>query len=1087
MKSSESYPLLLETLQDVRGQWRRNKILEGALLAFAGAAVVVAALVAVDNWFQPGAVGRLLLAAVLWGGLIAALLALVVRRFLEDRRDDFFAALVERQHPELRNQLINALQLGRGDQHGFSPGLIQAIVHDAGKATADMDMSDSIDRRPARRAAWIALAGLLVVGGYAVAFPPEFGASLFRVLLPISDIAPYTRTHIKSVDPGKAVTRVPEGQSLTVEVRVDGVIPAAATLYHRADGGAWKDDAMPAEGTAGAFRATLAHVIESFDYYVAAGDARSPVYRVEAVKPPRVESLTLTYTFPAYLGKLAEQVADSGGAVVAVAGTTVALELKASKPLIRAELRPVGVEPLALEKQGDDRTWSCTFVVWAANAHASPGIAGQKLIAPTTYLIHMEDGDNTPNDSASRPIMALPDLAPRVVLHDHGSRPGPDSSAPLTVDATDDHGLAGVRLLYRVNDEENVRELAKRAFTERNHDQDKWEYSWSLSASGLKARDKVEYWAEATDHNNVTGPGKTESRHLAFEVLDPKEIAEKLNLSIHDYARELESLLKRQTINRTQTADHAPLVGPAKEQAGIRADAGKLALVMENDHLPVTTIVQALDDLVAGSMADAVKLLESGRDTNKESIKDDFRARSLPVQDKIIAALRAMVTRLQNNERARDALKKMEKKDPEAHKKLVSVLAEMIRHLDELLKDETQVAGKFEKLPTKNPNEVKDDEALKALKALDDLAKSTQKWAKGSVGELPKLAEGFVDDFNLRKEANKVYEEVEKAAQRAKAETIPVAAEDLGAGLATKMKEDLESWLPDSPDNAKWVLEEPPNGKKMKIPEMPLPKSLEDLIGDLLQKADEFDKDADDVTSAWADNLDQAGWGVADGPISSFSAKGKTGNDLPNKNEMNGRSGAGRRGQSTGQMVGDTSKTLPGRPTPARLDNSKFEPGNLKKDSDEIPNGATGGGKKDGAGKIGLQGDVPPDFVKDMGRLAAKQTGVREKAEKVARKLDTMGVSSSRLTQSIELMKSIEKDLADGKYEDAARKRREAMGKMRSAFSDVDHATAEEINRARDLSPQLRGELLQSSEEAYPPGYEGLLKSYYKSLSVGDK
>ncbi len=902
-----------------------------------------------------------------------------------------------------------------------------------------------------------------------------------------SATSPYTRTHIKSVEPGKAVTRVPVGQSLTGVVRVDGVIPTVATLYHRADGGAWKDDSMSAEGPAGTFRVTLAHVIESFDYYVAAGDARSPVFRVEAVKPPRVESLTLTYTFPAYLGKPAEHVADSGGAVVAVTGTMVALELKASKPLIRAEVRPVGVEPLALEKQGDDRTWGCSFVVWASNAHAAPGITGRPLTAPTTYLIHMEDGDNTPNDAASRPITAVPDLAPKVVLHDHGPRPGPDSVVPLAVDATDDHGLAGVRLLYRVNGEETVRELAKRNFAELNHDQDKWEYLWSFSASGLKARDKVEYWAEAVDHNNITGPGKAESRHLAFEVLDPKEIAEKLNLSIHDYARELEALLKRQTINRAQTADHAPLVGPAKEQADIRTEAGKLAQAMENDHLPVTTIIQALDDLVAGDMADAVKLLESGRDAAKESIKDDFRARSLPVQDKIIAALKALVTRLQNNERARDELKKIEKKDPEAHKQLVGVLTEMIKHLDELLKDETQVAGKFEKLPTKNPNEVKDDEGLKALKALDDLAKQTQKWAKGSVGELPKLAEGFVDDFNLRKEANKVYEEVEKAAQRAKAETMPVAAEDLGAGLATKMKEDLESWLPDSPDNTKWVLEEPPNGKKMKIPEMPLPKSLEDLICDLLQKADEFDEEADDKTSAWGDNLDQAGWGVSDGPISSFSAKGKTGNDMPNKNELNGRSGSGRRGQSTGQMVGDTSKTLPGRPTPARVDNSKFEPGQLKKEGDEDANGVTGGGKKDGSGRIGLQGDQMPDFVKDMGRLSAKQAGVREKAEKVARKLDTMGVSSTRLSESIELMKSIEKDLADGRYEDAARKRREALSKMRSAFSDVDQATAAEISRARDLPPQLRGELLQSAEEAYPPGYEGLLKSYYKSLSTGDK
>jgi ATP phosphoribosyltransferase regulatory subunit HisZ len=98
-----------------------------------------------------------------------------------------------------------------------------------------------------------------------------------------------------------------------------------------------------------------------------------------------------------------------------------------------------------------------------------------------------------------------------------------------------------------------------------------------------------------------------------------------------------------------------------------------------------------------------------------------------------------------------------------------------------------------------------------------------------------------------------------------------------------------------------------------------------------------------------------------------------------------------------------------------------------------------------------------------------------------------MNVSSSRLSESIELMKSVEKDLADGRYEDAARKRREALDKLRSAFSDADHATAEEVHRARDLPPELRGELLQSAEEAYPPGYEGLLKSYYKSLSTGDK
>src|SRR5262245_2747420 len=118
MKMTEAYPQLVEALENVRRQWRLQKVLEGVLLAGAGALAVLLVLVAADNLLQPGTFGRLLLALVLWGTLTAFLLGLVIRRWLEDRRDDFFAALVEQKHPELHNQLINALQLGRGNQAG---------------------------------------------------------------------------------------------------------------------------------------------------------------------------------------------------------------------------------------------------------------------------------------------------------------------------------------------------------------------------------------------------------------------------------------------------------------------------------------------------------------------------------------------------------------------------------------------------------------------------------------------------------------------------------------------------------------------------------------------------------------------------------------------------------------------------------------------------------------------------------------------------------------------------------------------------------------------------------------------------------
>ena len=1103
MSVKEAYPRLMESLDEVRRRWRLHGILEGVLLTLAGTGVVLALLVVADNLWQPGKVGRLLLATLLWGGLAAAVLTLVVRRWLEDRRDDFFAALVEGRHPELGNRFINALQLGRGTQAGVSRDLIDAIVHDADRSAGDLDLNDSIDRKPAKRAALCALAALVLLGGYAVARPPHFGNALARILLPLSDIDPYTNTRIAEVDPPS--TDIPEGTPLTISARVEGVIPASAKLYRRSGKGAWQTSIMlPEESKADTFRFTVQQVHASFDYYVEAGDARSDRFQINAVKPPQIERVSLTYTLPSYAAARPRTVDPSDGDIAGIAGTRVDVQIKASKPLQTAVLQTRSGDKLPLSAREDDRTWGVSFTLWGEGARLVPGINGKLLTAPTTYQLKLRDTQGYSNrEPLWRPINLLRDEAPVVAIQAPADRlaVGPKAVVPLKVEARDDHGLDRVRLLYRVGDETTVREMSvvrsrvrQNAGAslgprsgERGYEQRiSFPFTWDLHKAGLKVGQRVEYWAEATDRNNITGPGKGESRRLSVELVAPETVAETFDVKLIDFTEELRALIKLQRLNRAQSGQGAAFPGLVKQQTTIRDRSKRLARSMERDGLPLVTMVKDLDELAAGLMAAALKLLESGRDATGEALASDFRRRSLPVQDKIIAKLEELLLRLERNEQARKELRKLEKKDKAAHKALTTVLGKMAQGLDELLKDQTDLASKFERLPKRDPDKMK-EETLKALKDLEELKKKTNKWAKGSVNELTKMPTGFVDDFKLRPDAKKVYEEVEKAAQRSKSEKIEVSLEDLGAGLATKMKEDLEMWLADSPDAAKWVLEEPLNKKPMKIPEMPLPKALEDLVGDLLQKADEFDKDADDVTSAWGDNLDQAGWGVSDGPISTFSAKGKTGNDLPNSQELTGRSGDGRRGKSSGQMVGDTSKALQGRKTPARVGNEKYEPGQLKQQKQDDPNGATGGGKKAGAGRKGLQGGTPPDMVRDLGRLSAKQAGLREKAEQVAKKLDTAGVSSSRLKESINLMKGAEKDLTDRRYDDAFRKHRGALQKLRGVFTELDRTTAARIKKARDLPENLRKELLQSADDAYPPGYESLLKSYYKALSTAEK
>src|SRR6202011_4991369 len=117
--------------------------------------------------------------------------------------------------------------------------------------------------------------------GYAGAMTPRFFNGLTRVLLPISDIEPYTRTRIpaKNVEPGN--TKVAEGKPVAMIVKVEGVIPSSARVHRRVKNGNWQVNEMTADSTTdGAFRFTVPQAGTSFDYFFTAGDAKSSTFSI---------------------------------------------------------------------------------------------------------------------------------------------------------------------------------------------------------------------------------------------------------------------------------------------------------------------------------------------------------------------------------------------------------------------------------------------------------------------------------------------------------------------------------------------------------------------------------------------------------------------------------------------------------------------------------------------------------------------------------------------------------------------------------------------------------------------------------------
>ena len=176
---------------------------------------------------------------------------------------------------------------------------------------------------------------------------------------------------------------------------------------------------------------------------------------------------------------------------------------------------------------------------------------------------------------------------------------------------------------------------------------------------------------------------------------------------------------------------------------------------------------------------------------------------------------------------------------------------------------------------------------------------------------------------------------------------------------------------------------------------------------------------------------------------------------------------------------------MEGRPTPARLTKEPYEEGIVKAKKQLDPRGATGGGRKTGGGGRGLQGGTPPDFIRDMDRLSGKQKMLREKSQRVVRRFQAAGQSSWRLDRAMKLIDQSEEDFNDGRYADAARRRKVAMSDLRAVQGGVDQAVTLELDKARELPADMRKQITAGVQQALPEGFEELVGAYYKALSAG--
>ncbi|MCA9100900.1 MAG: hypothetical protein KDA63_07125 [Planctomycetales bacterium] len=455
----------------------------------------------VDQWVVTeglGHVARFACFSALVGGTVLftvwRIAPLVVRRI----NPVYAAHVIEREEPSLKNSLVNFLLLRAAPRH-LTRKTYQALEESAAHGLADVPVEHIVDRSSVIRVGYVLMAVIAAGCLYKLASPKDPLRSVGRIVVPWSDLAPASRVTIDEVEPGSV--SVFHGQFVDVSAVISGAgADEPVTVYYSTNDTRVVDRPIVMQRPEGSFRhqATLPEEVDGFEqdveYYIAAGDARTPTYRVSVSTPPAIVVERVEYSYPAYTG-LGTRTVDGGGDLKAIEGTRVKLTALANREIDGAyvDFQCDGRSDVTMTVDADRRRATTSFTLETAEDRVSPKY--------DSYQLRFSDdvGQENPRPTRHR-IEVIPDTPPEV----HFERPGYDgvevpenATLRLEIHAQDSDFSLGEVTLFAERDGRKI--VEQRLLREPHVGEFVAEYDFAPSKYRLHDGDELMYWAEARD------------------------------------------------------------------------------------------------------------------------------------------------------------------------------------------------------------------------------------------------------------------------------------------------------------------------------------------------------------------------------------------------------------------------------------------------------------------------------------------------------------------------------------------------------------------------------------------------------------
>lgn len=600
--TATALPPAIETkLSGLRARLRRLAAVHGlarlvvAVVGFALGTYILDRLLDLPQLF------RLVLLAGGGGAIAWAAWRFLVRPVTRTVGDDAIALRVERAHPELRDELISAVQLARlpAEQRvAYSPALVREVIEEAARHAEAIDFDRVAGGGEVRRVALLALGLAAVVIGFGAANPREARIWFERSIL-LGD-TPWPRS--VELEIALSDTLVARGDDVVVTAALRRGSPSRVVIHPTFEK-AGRGDELPMVQMHDTFRAVFENVTEPFTFYVEGGDYRSQRFAVDVRARPQVEEMSVALEYPAYTGLPSPEEPQKDGNLKVPAGTRVRWTARASQPLREAEVSFGGAGAVEGRREalaGDHRTFAGEFVA--------------KESTPWSFRLVSIDGFESPA-AAQYTIRVVPDRFPEVVLKKPGRNKDAAraASVPLAVEVRDDYRPVAAALVYVVQRAGSARtDAGQGAGTEKRFPlaglppeepgakAAEIAHAFALGPLDLAVNDRVTYWVEAVDNR---APG-AETTSLPPELRGRSEKYQLRIVSDDEIQRTVQSRLKRlrdellatHKAQKTTRDDMLALSGEVRDGAELEAHARRRVTYAELDQRKVAQRIDRAAD-----------------------------------------------------------------------------------------------------------------------------------------------------------------------------------------------------------------------------------------------------------------------------------------------------------------------------------------------------------------------------------------------------------------------------------------------------------------------------------------------------------